>query len=138
MDYVLVWGPVEWTDGQFVAIPYPMARSAAFRSLSGSALKVWVELRSRFNGMNNGDLSVSMDEASRLLGIGKATVKRAFEELEAKGFIKMTKKGSWYGRMATNWAVTDRSLKGERPTNDWKNWRPPQPKKQILGSLAEP
>ncbi len=113
---------------QFVPIPYAMARSAAFRSLSGPALKVWVELRSRFNGMNNGDLSVSLDEASRLLGMGKATAKRAFDELEEKGFIKLTKRGSWYGRMATTWSVTDRSLKGERPTNDWKNWRPPKSK----------
>ncbi len=114
---------------QYVPISYPMAKSAAFRSLSGSAIKVWIELRSRFNGRNNGDLSLSMDEGSRLLGIGKATVKRGFDELEAKGFNNMTKKGSWYGRMATTWAVTDRSLKGERPTNDWKNWRPPKPKK---------
>ena len=113
---------------QYLPIPYSMARSAAFRSLNGNALKVWIELRSRFNGMNNGDLSVSMDEASRLLGIGKATAKRAFEELEAKSFIKMINKGSWYGRMATTWAVTDRSLKGEHATNDWKNWRPPNPK----------
>ncbi len=125
-------------DGeQFVPIPYPMAKSVAFRSLSGPALKVWVELRSRFNGRNNGDLSLSMDEASRLLGIGKATVQRAFEELEEKGFIKLTKRGCWIGRMATTWSVTDRSLKGERPTNDWKNRRPPKPKKQNFGSHAE-
>ena len=105
---------------QYVPIPYTMARSSAWRSLSGSAVKVWVELRSRFNGRNNGDLSISMDEGARLLGIGKATIHRAFAELEAKGFVKMTKRGQWYGRMATTWAVTDRPIQGHLPTRDWQ------------------
>jgi DNA-binding MarR family transcriptional regulator len=85
---------------QFLAIPYVMARSAAFRSLSGSALKVWVEVRSRYDGTNNGRLTLSMDEAKRLLGMGKSTVARAIEELIAKGFIKVRKPGQWYGRLA--------------------------------------
>src|SRR5262249_34566081 len=46
--------------GQYFPLSYPMARSAAFRSLSGPALKVFIELRTRFNGGNNGDLSVSL------------------------------------------------------------------------------
>ena len=115
---------------QFVPIPYTMARHPAWRSLGGAAVKVWVELRSRFNGRNNGDLSLSLDEAARLLGIGKTTALRAFAELETKGFIKMTKRGQWYGRMATTWAVTDRPHQGNPPTCDWKNWRPiPKPLK---------
>ena len=72
--------------GQFVPIPHEMLRSDAWRSLSGAAAKVYVELRSRFNGGNNGDLSLSMDEAKRLLHIGKSTAARAFKELEEKGF----------------------------------------------------
>lgn len=118
---------------QWVPISYVMVRSPAWRSLSGPAVKVWVEIRSRFNGWNNGDLSVSLDEASRLLGMGKATAKRAFAELEEKGFLKMTKLGQWYGRMATTWAITDRSLKGNLASNDWKHWRPP-PKRQKTSS----
>ena len=109
---------------QFIAIPYAMARSTAFRSLSGNALKVWIELRSRFNGRNNGDLTLSLDEAARILGIGKATAQRAFAELEDKGFLKMVQLGSWYGRRATTWAVTDRSYQGHAPTRDWNRWRP--------------
>ena len=54
--------------------------------------------------------------------VGKATAQRAFAELETKGFIKMTKRGSWYGRLATTWTVTDRQLNGHFPTNDWKRW----------------
>ena len=101
----------------------------AWRSLSGAGVKVFVELRSRYHGGNNGDLSLSLDEAARLLHIGKATAARAFRELEDKGFIRMTKRGHWYGRRATTYAVTDRPLKDHPPTNNWRAW---QPKKNGL------
>ena len=123
--------------GQFVPIPYPMAQSPAWRSLSGQAVKVYVELHSRYNGSNNGDLSLSLDEASRLLHIGKATAQRAFRELELKGFLLMTKRGSWYGRMATTWSVTDKPLRGVRAADNWKYWNVNSGKKQLSGSNME-
>jgi hypothetical protein len=104
-------------SGQFVPIPYDMAASIAWLSLSSAAIKVYVELQRRFNGGNNGDLSLSLDEAARLLHIGKATV-------EAKGFIRMTARGRWYGRQATTYAVTDRPVGRNPPTNAWRAWRP--------------
>ena len=109
---------------QYFGLSYAMAKSPAFRSLSGSALKVFIEVRTRFHGGNNGDLSLSMDEAARLLGIGKATAQRAFAELEAKGFLMMIRKGRWVGRLATTWRTTDKSHNGALPTNDWKAWQP--------------
>jgi hypothetical protein len=110
--------------GQFVPISNDMAASVAWRSLNGNAIKVYVELHSRYNGGNNGDLSLSLDEAARLLHLGKATVARAFAELEAKGFIRMTARGQWYGRLATTYAVTDRPIGNNPPTNAWRIWRP--------------
>jgi hypothetical protein len=118
------------TGGQFVPISYLMAQSDAWRSLSGAAVKVYIELRRRFQMLsltdsNNGDINLSMDEAVRLLHLGKATVARALMELQEKGFIIKTKGGHWYGRMATKYAVTDRPLRrGEPPTNAWQSWHP--------------
>jgi hypothetical protein len=120
--------------GQFVPISYPMARSDAWRSLSGPAAKVYVELRSRFNGYNNGRLSLSFAEAADLLAVGKSTVGRAFEELEEKGFVEKTKQGHWYGRQASEWAVTDKPLKsGEPASNDWQRWRYPKTDPRYSG-----
>ena len=121
--------------GQFVPIPVDMARSAAWRSLTGTAVKVYIELRSRYNGGNNGDLSLSLDEAARLLGIGKATAQRAFAELEKKGFIKLTKRGRWYGRMASTYAATDRPHGTHPQTNDWRGWQPPGVPKNAFSVL---
>ena len=120
---------------QYVKLSYRMLRSDALRSLGGPAVKVFFELRTRYMGSNNGQLTLSLDEAARLLKIGKATVGRALSELEAKGFIVMTKRGQWYGRQATEYAVTDKPINGLPATNAWKHWRP---EKQILGSEVDP
>lgn len=132
---------------QYAPLPYPMVRSDAWRSLSGAAVKVWVELRCRFNGSNNGRLTLSMDEAAHLLGLGKATVHRALSELVDRGFIRITRPGQWYGRLATEYRVTCLPCDGHPPTNEWKGWRRPDEKKSAsvprwnhkteVGSVAE-
>ena len=71
-------------DGQFLAIPYLMAHSEAFRSLSGPALKVWIELRTQFNGHNN---------------------------------------GQGYGRLASEYTLTDVPYCGHPASRDWQKWR---------------
>ena len=111
-------------EDQYFGLSYAMARTPAFRSLSGPAVKVFLEIRTRFNGCNNGDLSLSLDEAARLLGIGKGSAQRAFAELEEKGFLRMIQRGQWYGRRATTWRTTDKGCRDEPPTNDWKRWQP--------------
>ncbi len=105
-------------------MPYTMLQSPAWRSLSGPAVKVWFELRNRFHGGNNGRLTLSMDEAARLLSLSKSTVKRALEELQEKGFIVRTRQGQWYGRQASEWAVTDKGVDGHAATKAWQQWRP--------------
>lgn len=48
-----------------------MLRSDAWRSLSGAAVKLCLELSTRFRGGNNGKLHLSLNEAAELLGLGK-------------------------------------------------------------------
>ena len=63
-----------------------MLKSPAWRSLSGAAVRVFLELDTRFNGSNNGKLTLSYAEAAEALCMGKATVQRAFADLVGKGF----------------------------------------------------
>ncbi|MCK0102349.1 helix-turn-helix domain-containing protein [Pseudohalocynthiibacter sp. F2068] len=125
---------------QYVNMPYPMLRSKAWRSLSGAAVKIWFELHSRFHGGNNGTLHLSMNEAAEILGLGKATVKRGFDELQAKGFIVLEKEGAWYHRRAHEWRLTTKPVvtryKRSPATNDWRKWQPPEKSKR--GSNADP
>jgi biotin operon repressor len=126
-------------EGQYCQLSYDFLHSAAWRSLSGAACKVFLELRTRFHGANNGRLILSLEEAAGLLGIGKATVQRSLEELQEKGLVIRTRRGQWYGRIASTWATTDKSINGDSAPQAWKAWRPPQaPQKTKRGSGMDP
>ena len=96
--------------GKFVALGDGMLTSEAWRSLSGSAIKYYVELRRRFNGMNNGELHLSLEQANKHLGMARDTVLRVQQELVDKGFVRMTRRGGFHQRLATTWALTDESV----------------------------
>lgn len=127
-------------EGQYVPLHYAQLKSEAWRSLSGAAVKVWLELHTRYNGGNNGKLILSYAEAGEALGMGKATVKRAYGELVAKGFLALEKEGNWYQRRAHEWRLTTKPVqraKGKQlATNDWRSYRGPQ--KTECGSSSEP
>jgi len=112
--------------GQFYALPYHMHKLNPFRGLSGPAVKLWFELNSRYQVKGdgryskNGQITLSMTDAARLLGLGKTTVSRAFCKLEQNGFIAKTKQGQWYGRLASEWRLTDKPCNGNPATNDRK------------------
>ncbi|SPH24401.1 hypothetical protein DEA8626_03453 [Defluviimonas aquaemixtae] len=126
-------------EGQYVPLPYSLLKSPAWRSLSGAAIKVFLELHTRFNGGNNGKIHMSMNEAADVLGLGKATVQRAFVELQEKGFIALTASGSWYHRKAHDWRLTTKPMHtvvGKQVAiNDWRSW---QPAKTKRGSESDP
>ena len=109
---------------RYVIVTYPMIESQAWRTLTPAALKIWFELRSKFNGSNNGELSLSFAKAAKILGLGRSTITAAFNDLEEKGFIELKLLGQWYGRKATEWRVTDQRYKGKPATNEWRNWKP--------------
>ena len=106
--------------GQYMSISYALAHSDVFRGLSGPALKLWIELRCRYNGGNNGRLHVSMGEAATLLGMSKSTAQRAYRELVGAGLLVLMKEGHWYGRRAHEWRCTDIPHDGHPATRDWQ------------------
>ena len=86
----------ERKGGKFVRLGDGLLTSEAWRSLSGPAVKYYIELRRRFNGTNNGDLHLSLDEAKTMLHIGKTSALRAQQELEEKDLIRKTRKGGFH------------------------------------------
>lgn len=116
---------------QFAPLPYAMLRSPAWRSLSGPAVKVWLELRALSDGANNGRLSLSLEEGNELLGLGKATVGGALVELQEKGFLDLARRGNWYHRQASLWGVADKGGDGVPPTNSWRKWQNTAPSTAV-------
>jgi hypothetical protein len=122
---------------QYFVMPHPLVRSPAWRDLSVIARALFVELATRHNGVNNGDLSVSFPEA-KAAGVcrGRDAFFAAFDELWAHGFITLTRPGGpWPVRTPNLWAITlwpvpKNASKAiyERPrTDDWKRWTPTAP-----------
>ena len=61
------------SEHQYWNLPYTMIQSPAYKLLSGAALKVLHELRSRFNGFNNGKIFLSYEDAASQLAISSVT-----------------------------------------------------------------
>ncbi|MCH9051144.1 MAG: hypothetical protein IIA72_08670 [Proteobacteria bacterium] len=112
-------------NAKYVGLGHGMVTSLAWRSLSGPAVKWYVELRDRFNGANNGDLHLSCGVAAKLLHMSTSTAWRVQGELVEKGLILRTKDGNWYLKKAATWALTDRAWRGNLPTHAYKHWSPP-------------
>ncbi len=127
------------SEGQYVPLPYAQLKSPAWRSLSGPAVKLWLELHTRYNGGNNGRLTLSYAEAGEVLGMGKATVQRAYDELVAHGFLALETEGNWYHRRAHEWRLTTKPMQTPRgkqmASNEWARWRS---EKTERGSETEP
>ena len=118
-------GVIESTE-RFVKLIYPLLESEAWRWLKPNSQAVYIELRRRFNGSNNGKISFSLAEGARILMASKSTIQKALIELEEHGFIKLVKKGRFQGRRASEYALTDEQLDGYPPTREWRQWRPTQ------------
>lgn len=114
-------------EGQYAPLPYGMLKSDAWRDLSGSAVKLFLELHTRFNGSNNGNVRLSYEEAAEALGMGKATVHRAYRDLVVKGFLVLENEGNFYHRQAHEWRLTTKPTQGAKgrkdATNEWHRYR---------------
>ena len=115
---------------RFVKLTYPLLESEAWRWLKPNSQAVYIELRRRFNGSNNGKISFSLDEGARILRASKTTIQKALVELEEHGFIKLVKKGRFQGRRASEYALTDEQLDGYPPTREWRQWHPTKPNRR--------
>ena len=119
-------GFIESTE-RFVKLTYPLIESEAWRWLGPISKAVYIELKRRYNGLNNGKISLSLSEAAHILKASKSSISRALKQLETHGFIKLIKKGYFTGRMASEYALTDEQLDGYPPTREWKQWQPNKP-----------
>src|ERR1044071_5672528 len=98
----------------------------AWRSLSANARAIYIEIASRYAGVNNGRISYSVREAADALHIGKTTAALAMGELVQQGFIVAREKGAFSlkKRHATEWRLTefDCDVTKERASKDFMRW----------------
>ena len=122
------------TKERFKALPFIMLENTTWRSLNGNSIKIYLEICRRYNGSNNGNVSFSYNEGVELFGMGKSTISRSLKQLEVFGFIKRNKVGTFFGRKATSYFITNERTNNTPPTYDWKNFKQKtKPKKFSFG-----
>lgn len=124
------WKQVGRSGVTFIQIPHFVLRSEKWAALSGSAMKLLMELAAQYVGKNNGDLSVTFNTMQSRGWSSNATFRRALNELEECGWIVKTRQGgrhvgcNLYG--ITWWPIDDGKGKHQhpmerKPSHLWKN-----------------
>lgn len=116
--------------GRFTALRHELLQSPAYCSLTQNARALLVELASMENGQNNGSLWLSIRDAAARIGlVNKDSAGKAFEELIAAGFLRMTKEAHFTVKAADTsrarcWRLTFLHAVGTGKTDEWRQFQP--------------
>lgn len=75
--------------GQHVQLPEYLQASEAWATMKPGPRALYVELKRRFKGSNNGAIYLSHRDAAKALYVHRNTVGPMFRELERRGFIRL-------------------------------------------------
>lgn len=115
---------------RFIAIYYWELELAAYKHLSNNSRALLIEFRKLYNGSNNGKIAMSVRQAASSLNVCKDTASKALTELQKKGWIVLTEKGSFNqktNKTASLWRITNQpiGLGVDVPaTKEYAQWRP--------------
>ena len=125
--------------GQFVQVSEWLQASDAWACMKPGPRALYIELKRRYKGGNNGQLFLSQREAAKALNVGRDTVARYFAELKERGFIVETNGHclgpSGVGQSAT-YALTEITVDGAPATMCFMAWKKQKPRRKIQLSLA--
>lgn len=117
----------------WVMLEHYLLDTPAWRHLSANARAVYLDLKRRYNGQNNGLISYSAREAGdALAGRHHSTGARALLELQEHGFIAVTEDSSFNRKTkeAREYRLTeardDRPGLEAPPTKEFVRWRAPE------------
>ena len=75
----------------------------------------------------NGRLSVSVANAAKLLNVSGNTARKAFRQLEERGFLALTEEAQYADGLVREYQLTIEPVHGREPTDEWRNWQPESP-----------
>jgi Helix-turn-helix domain len=95
-------------NDRYFQLHHYMLRTDAWQALSAAAVRVYIQIGSRYNGANNGKLAFSVRDAAAECNLAINTAMRALRELVDLGFIEETRHGglSKKTRIASEWRLT--------------------------------
>ncbi len=108
----------------FVKLTSNLLDSTAWIEASVEARCIYIAIRQRYNGSNNGEISFSCREAASVIHGSKNTASHKLKELVEHGLIKQAIKGQFRNRWASTWILTNEVLDNQPATHEWKHWKP--------------
>ena len=109
----------------WVQLEHYLLDSPAWKGLTANAKVIYIEIKKRYNGKNNGSLALSSRDAGDALNSSHHTGARALKELVDAGFLAVCTKSSFNRKvkLATEYRLTeardDRSDHDPLPTKDF-------------------
>ena len=136
--------------GRHVQLPEWLQASAAWATLRPGPRALYIELKRRFNGGNNGEIFLSHRDAAKAMTVNRNTASGYFAELQERGFIRMAMAPhlgpSGIGQ-ASQWVLEEEPTRDGKPAgkafmawrenqNPCPKNRQPRPKKQDTTALV--
>jgi hypothetical protein len=117
-------------SGPFVQLHFWFMKCPAWATLKPGPRALYLELKRRFNGSNNGRLTLSHREAAAALNVHRNTIGPWFDELRERGFIRETR-GHCLGPSGigetSQWALEEEPTDDMRtPPKSFMRWAPEQ------------
>jgi len=113
--------------GHFVQLHEWFQKTEAWATLAPGPRALYIELKRRYTGSNNGRITLSHRGASKLLNVHRNTVGAWFKVLEARGFIAMTQAphlGPSGVGQTSHWRLTELPTDDMKtPSKDFASWR---------------
>jgi len=120
--------------GRHVQLMEWFQSTEAWATMKPGPRALYVELKRRYNGSNNGGIYLSHREAACLLSVTRNTASSYFLELQRRGFIRQTRAHclgpSGIGE-SSRWALEELvDSNGQPATKSFARWCPPKSKSQ--------
>lgn len=114
-------------SGRFVQISEMMQSTEAWATLKPGPRALYIELKRRFNGRNNGQILMSCREAATLINVHRNTIPGYFQELQDRGIIRELRRGflgaEGHG-IATAWLLCELASADGKPAEmTFRTWR---------------
>jgi hypothetical protein len=96
-------------EQRHVRLYHWLLESPAWTALGAPERALYVALAQRYNGSNNGQISLAIRSAGEAIGVSKNTAHRAFQRLIDLGFVDVVTKGHFDRKMrhASEWRLTE-------------------------------
>ncbi|WP_299847731.1 hypothetical protein [uncultured Roseovarius sp.] len=126
-------------DGRHVQLLEWLQASEAWSALKPGPRALYIELKRRYTGGNNGSLHMSHREAAAALNVGRDTAAGYFLSLIETGFIVMTR-GHCLGPsgvgQSAHYRLTEMPSADGPATKEFMSWKKQNPRRKIRHPMA--